>query len=375
MQTYLAVMEPKNPYTFSTDQKSKYAESKDSPTGKESYYIESYQIPEQTTVWGMLRLLILEQANLAHSSFTYTDYESIKIKQLIGEESFRFTSEKEQDFGALKWISPVFLCEYDNKDNIQYIVKNPMCNNGENGFSPLKMKQTVGTTDFGSISIPTDFDAKSGVAGGYVNLASKKIYSDDDLFQEIVQAGNRKNEAGKLKKKDNDAFFRKIKYILKNDEGCNRGFAFFVCVENIELFDDIVTIGAGKNVFSIRFIEKEADIEEQLKNWGRSCSDRWGYALSDIVVQQVPEYKDFSIVGMRSMRNITTKNYSEKSSYHERFKRSSERTIMIQRGSVFYNNRFNVAENKNLEKLGYNQIIEIGGKLNESSYDKDAVSY
>lgn len=367
MGTYLAIMTPEAPYTFSTDQKSKYANAKDGSTGKESYYITSNLFPEQTTLWGMMRLLLLEQAGKVKSDFNYDGDELEKIRNLIGEESFKFESPKEQDFGKLKSISPVFLCETDKNGNIQYIVKNPMCNTSKECFEALAMEKTDVCTDFGTISMPVKFDAKEGAAGGYVNLHANKCYSDDDLFISIVQAGNQKNENGKLKKKDrNDgAFFRRVRYMLKNEGTTVRSFGFFVDVEDdVKLSSDLVTVGAGKNVFSIRFEKKEKgeDLTEQLKEWGKTEKNRWGYALSDIVVRGLPEYTDFAIVSMRTMRNLETKSYREKHSYHERFSRRKDRILLIERGSVFFGDSFKPAEDKNLEKLGYNQIIPIGGE-------------
>ena len=365
MGTYLAIMTPEAPYTFSTDQKSKYANAKDGSTGKESYYITSNLFPEQTTLWGMMRLLLLEQAGKVKSDFNYDGDELEKIRNLIGEESFKFESPKEQDFGKLKSISPVFLCETDKNGNIQYIVKNPMCNTSKECFEALAMEKTDVCTDFGTISMPEKFDAKEGAAGGYVNLHTKKFYDNDGLFISVVQAGNQKNENGKLKKKDrNDgAFFRRVRYMLKNEGSTVRSFAFFVEVaDDVKLSSDLVTVGAGKNVFSIRFIENAEDLTEQLKKWGKTEKNRWGYALSDIVVRGLPEYKDFAIVSMRTMRNLETKSYKEHHSYHERFSRRKYRVLLIERGSVFFGDSFKPAEDKNLEKLGYNQIIEIGGE-------------
>ncbi|ORU00266.1 CRISPR-associated RAMP Cmr3 [Anaerovibrio sp. JC8] len=368
MKTYLAIMNPENPYTFSTDQKSRYDDTGETPTGKESYYIESKKFPEQTSIWGMLRLLMLEQAGLLHSNFDYSEQESESIKELIGAESFDFSSKGEQDFGKLLSISPVFLCEYGDNGEVQYIVKNPKCNICKKGFSGLSMKEICGETDYGTIHLPDKYEGKTGPAEGYINLTTHKCYSDDDLFKRVVQTGNRKNKNGNLidKAQKSKAFFRRSEYVLKKGERSNRCFAFFVKTNDVILRDDIVTVGAGKNIFSIRFVEKEEDLEGLVRKLGDNSSQVWGYALSDIVLQEVPKYDDFVMVDMRFVRNIITKAYKDKLSYHSRFSRTPERTVLIQRGSVFYNNCFKISDDeagksKNLKKLGYNKIIVIGG--------------
>lgn len=379
MGTFLALMQPEEPYTFSNDQKSKY-DNDEERTGKESYYIDSNVLPEQTTIWGMMRLLLLERMNKLKSNFNYSDDDLKEIHDLIGKESFDFHSEEKQDFGKLKSISPVFLCEYKDIKSIQYIVKNPSCNKAKAGFVPYKMEKTDIMTEYGSVALPLeDYKSKKGPSGGYINLETLKVYEENDFFVKYVQAGNKKNKDGKIMTKEDDdgSFFRRTKYCIKNIEGVNRAIAFFVEVDDIDLEDKIpskeagkaditskklVTLGAGKNVFSIQFIRRDNDLIERVKALGQGRTSRWGYALSDIVLSEVPQYKKFSIVSMRSVRNLKTVSYKKDHKSKTRFERTGDKIMLINRGSVFYEDNFILKEKEQLEMLGYNKIVSIGGK-------------
>ena len=97
--SYLAILKPREPYTFSTDQKSPFMKEGEVATGKESYFIESNIMPEQTTIWGMMRLLLIEQSNLMKSDYNYEEKDIQEIHKMVGAESFSFDAE--QTFGQL----------------------------------------------------------------------------------------------------------------------------------------------------------------------------------------------------------------------------------------------------------------------------------
>ena len=119
---YLVKMTPIEPYAFGTDQTFQYHGVE--ATGKETYFVRSNQVPEQTTILGMLRYIVLEMEGLLNSDFHYTAEEREKMNSCIGRESFRFLQKEKQDFGMIHEISPVFLM--DSKNHIY--IKNPYHN-------------------------------------------------------------------------------------------------------------------------------------------------------------------------------------------------------------------------------------------------------
>ncbi len=357
----LVKMIPLEPYAFGTDQKFRYPGEQS--TGKESYFVRSRTVPEQTTIFGMLRFLVLKQKGLLHSNFKYSKEEQQKISQWIGAKSFQFGKEK-QDFGSIHRISPVFLMDADGN----YLVKNPFHNTQEKqGYRPMVLSDQEIETSFGKIRLPEleEYHAKTGHATGYYNLNSGMIHRE--LFTSILLPGNRKNN----KTSDNDCFFKKEYYLLK------KGYCFAVFVEADECFQtDTVSIGMGGSTFLVSSeTGRKDDLEEYVKKAfvGNTDTDSeqdiWIYALSDLVVQNQPmnhRYETFCIVEQKQMRNLTT-NYNEKV-WLRKLALSGYQKNMIQSGSVFYKSCNLDLEGENERQIGYNRVVEIGGSFCGSNY-------
>ena len=118
MTTYLVKMTPLEPYAFGTDMKAAYPN--EAKTGKESYIIKSNLLPEQTTILGMLRCLVLQHEGVFHADMKYSDEEREKMSSLIGTRSFDFSyrRDKPQQFGIIRKISPVFVIKQSKKKKL-----------------------------------------------------------------------------------------------------------------------------------------------------------------------------------------------------------------------------------------------------------------
>ncbi len=349
---------PMEPYAFGTDQKFQYPGEKS--TGKESYFVKSRAVPEQTTILGMLRFLLLKQKGLLHSNFQYNKVEREQMSQYIGPESFRFGKEK-QEFGCIHKISPVFLM--DKKGS--YYVKNPFHNTEkESGYKPIIMSEKLVETSFGEIRLPEkdEFRAKDGHASGYYNLSDGSIHKK--LFRSMIVPGNRKNN----KRSDDDCFFRRELFILE------KGYCFAVFVDTDEAFQaDTVSMGMGGCTFLVSGeTDREDDLEERVKEaFAGDSEDVWMYALSDLVVQSQPRqldfernkiqevYQTFCIVEQKQMRNLETKYYEEKRL--QKLKRRKSQLNMIESGSVFFQNCGLNLYNENGMQIGYNRMVRLGG--------------
>ena len=66
---YLVKMTPLEPYCFGTDQSAPYIGAENG--GKGTYFIRSKALPEQTTLLGTLRCMILESQGLLKENFDY----------------------------------------------------------------------------------------------------------------------------------------------------------------------------------------------------------------------------------------------------------------------------------------------------------------
>lgn len=355
---YLMTMEPLEPYTFGTDHSFRYAGEK--PTGRESYFVMSATIPEQTTILGMLRYLLLKDSGLLKGDFSYTGDDKERMKELIGEKSFSFVAS-DQNFGIIDSISPLFIVNTNN----EWLVRCPFCVKADGTF--MKMSAEKYSTAFGEIHFPeaNEYNAKEGyVYEDYYNLDTGRLYSSDNkkpLFTRKMYTGNNKNdEYGRLKAKiDHDeGFFRIEKVSLR------KGYRFACIIElesrlNGESY--ICRMGRGKAAFRVdldELDENARNIDEAVSGAGFDSSGRWYYCLSDVFLNEKVHYSDFAIVNTKETRNLETR-LSEKGI--RRLRKSEMLFTMIAQGSVFYLEN-PIPDNRELKKIGYNHIIEIGGK-------------
>lgn len=340
---YLVKMTPIEPYSFGGDQNFKYKD--EALTGKESYFVRSKELPEQTTVLGMLRYLILQNQGLLKTSFSYDTQEKGKMDVCIGPASFAYSKKDEQDFGFIKSISPVFITNEER----HIIVKNPFHNKADKGYDPMKMGEET-ETSYGKISLPAkgEYDAKRGHAYGYINLSTGAI--EEDLFKTENTVGNRKSENPK---EDSDGFFKREMKVLKE------GYSFAVYVEADKLPEkSIVYMGKKKSAFFVETAEGKSNQLEKTVSEYFSTGDTWYYALSDIVLQKPMHFNQFSIVEEKYQRNLETIHENGRA----RRRKSEVRYHLIESGSVFYMDEPTFDEHKNAEQIGYNKVVKLGGK-------------
>lgn len=342
---YMVKMTPLEQYAFGNDQGFEYPGEK--KTGKESYLVRSREIPEQTTILGLLRYLVLQHQKLLKTDFHYTREEHDRMKQYIGGESFSFASEKEQDFGYIHEISPVFLIN----DKEEILIRNPYHNRAQSGYTPIQMEEVTTDTSVGEIVLPKlgEYSAKDGYASGYYNLTSGEI--EDDLFQTQLVSGNRKNTPND----SDDGYFKRELKLLK------KGYSFAVFADVDKLPRDAVGyMGKKKCAFAIETKEVyDINLVGMVKECFKKSEEIWYYALSDIVIDENVSYNNFCIVEEKYQRNLETV-YCE-DSYLKKLKKSEIRYNLIQSGSVFYKKCPIKLNNRNCEQIGYNKIVQLGG--------------
>ena len=72
----------------------------------EDYFVRSLKYPQQTTLLGMLRYILLLQNDLLDEKGKVKDYK--KANNLIGTDSFD-PNEQGQSFGVIQNLSPIFI--------------------------------------------------------------------------------------------------------------------------------------------------------------------------------------------------------------------------------------------------------------------------
>jgi CRISPR-associated protein Cmr3 len=375
---YVATITPLEPYTFGTEQGSKYNSKDVLETGKESYIMETSFMPEQTTILGTLRYIVLANKGLLRSDYNYADDKS-EINAAIGSESFSFFHPDRQ-FGVIKSISPVYIvakstCSEDKKTYIP----NPFCNKrglklsdkeseerkktNKNGFVPIKMSDDEVLTTHGKrMSFPDgkkEYDAKEGHGTGFIELSTRDIKMEDELFAKNVIVGNRADSRNQDNK---DGFFKReivsFNHESENEDNVKYSFAVEIEAEENSFPNKIVAyMGKKRSAFLFEFDEaKEAAIDTKVENALQTDDSRWYYALSDLYLENY-EAEQFAIVEKKKIRNLET-NLSE-SSYVKRRKKSERRITLIKAGSVFRQDITDIAVGYKV--AGYNHIIKIGG--------------
>lgn len=356
---YLVTMTPLEPYAFGTDRNFKF-EGVDQEKEKGTYFILSNEMPEQTTILGMLRYLMISgEKELLWPNYNPEESKE-KLKEYIGLKSFSFQSKEVQDFGYIKEVSPVFL--KDEKGD--YYIKNPFHNKAEKGYTPMRLSEDRIKTSAGEIFLPLEgeYNAKNGYGSGYYNLSDGTI--THDMFRSVIVTGNRKNDG---KGNDKEGFFKRELKILKEKVS----FAVYVEAEEGKLpldKDKIVYMGQKKSAFKVKIekVEDVAGIQKKVEEHFKGKEGKWYYALSDLIPEEDIRYETFCIVEEKQHRNLET--IAGEKGYKERLKKSEVRYNMLQSGSVFFNEIPSALRNtasesyKNCKKIGYNHIVQLGGE-------------
>ncbi|MBQ6207967.1 MAG: hypothetical protein IJK52_12905 [Oscillospiraceae bacterium] len=359
---YLITFRPLEPYTFGTDRTFDYPSEE--KTGKESYFVLSGTVPAQTTVLGALRYLVLKRKGLLRTDFHYPDL--AEVRAAVGPESFRFDAGTPQSFGAIHSVSPLFLWRGGH-----ILIRNPFHNRAESeDYRPMRLSAKAVWTSCGEIRLPDagEYDAKRGYADGYIEIESKAIYRD--LFQSVTLPGNRKTTDA-----DQRAYYRRQMMTLQSD--CR--FAVYVAADADALPpDSVVYMGQKRAAFRVTaeplteeisgtVTDKKAFgtaaeiLETQVRKAFADGSELWLYALSPLRVPADTVFDAFCMVEETSQRNLTT-NYAAEQAVHK-LKRSAVRYNLIQAGSVFYGERPAIPADENCRNIGYNSVVQLGGKL------------
>lgn len=199
MTDYLVTFRPLGDYSFGSDRrfsfvgKNNYSEDEYAP-----YFIRTNRVPEQSTVFGMIRYLILFSNGIKlKQDFQYDGNTRNDIEALIGVKSFSLNGGV-QDFGKLEKISPIFLRKIC-KNSEEIVIPNPFNNKqGREGiaqFEPMILEEEITLpTSFGEIALPKskEYNPKEGHGDGYYNINTGHLEAIEDIFRTKVVTGVRR---------------------------------------------------------------------------------------------------------------------------------------------------------------------------------------
>jgi len=359
MTKYLIELTPVDMFFFGTENRYRPLKHKGAPKFEADYFQRSAKFPQQTTVLGALRYLILQENGQIPIS------NKGKANNLIGPSGFQINNGNKLKYGAIQYLGPVYL----RNGNDFYMPAPKNLFNGENGEyiwgKPEKI-DNVRTNQPGTFLYFKDYTEKKGIADDVLvnikDMDTDKTLKYDDVFVEVEKVGiNIKQEE--------DAYYKQISYKFKPEQKLS-----FVLMakwdETIWKPDKdkkyLLPIGAEKQMFTVRFKKYNDELQPVFSK--NNSTFPHIILLSDANIEQ--NTADFSIVSQKSFRFLksnvqNTNNYSRWNSSGAISR--SERYNLFERGSVFYfldNDKMNDFINKQLKtkqefcQIGYNHYIK-----------------
>lgn len=354
MSKYQITLTPVDKFFFGGDMTFKVGNQKEDFNERySSYIIQSQLFPQQTSLLGMLRFLILRNAG----EEVFKDGKIIdkaKAKQLIGGKSFSVNEDHaKNDFGAIKRLSHVRIREK----------KNGQINDLE--FKPLYDKSltwgnsTLGIYNFMDIHIPSmeDYKAKEPLEAYLTD--SKKL---KEHFVEDRRMGIDRNiKSGKT---EEDALYKQISYRFNNKDSKQYCFVFEAEIDDaiaVEKYSgQMVSIGGDNSQFIIGIS----------RNFKECCTappmGNAVYALSPIFLErEEAELAAFAITSLLPFRFLISEMEKAKS-YHilSNDLERSKKYELYAPGSIFYFDDDakkdelikKIEAKKDFRQIGYNEF-------------------
>lgn len=362
--------------------------------------VKSKEFPQQTSILGMIRKEILNLHGCLKEKWDYSDEEKKNINQLIGEKSFN-VNEKNQKFGIINKISPVFVIE-ETKGSDKFLIKVPKDHNVNGSkYTPFRFNDDNGNclkvkTNFADeIYLPIDFEAKKGLSEDFIDTETGDIVGKEKVFIKDCSIGIKLD---KNHKTDHNSLFRLEKYKFKYDNKYGRNdkcFAFILDVDEKEqekTFENhkntVILGGEGSYFFisfekvdfniedKISFIDKgkiDFDIKEKIQEDNKDKIKDTNYIYKIILLSDTYISKDiyaenctYSISTKVDFKNLKSEKYSQlknqKKPYYKRFEESNKYSL-LEKGSVLFATEDNYSKlieninNSKFQKIGYNIFI------------------
>ena len=342
MSRYLMTLTPQEPYFFGNEKTFRYPGAKSSGRGNR-YYIKSEQTPAQTTWIGALRYLLLP----IKKQFGQYSADDIEVNaKAVGPKSFEYGGENE--FGAIRSISPMFLLRNDQEP----LVVTPFDHvNGKEFYTAFADYVEISE---GARCYPVQYNAKDGVSHSYMSLDSGKIYSASELFTVETRIGI--NRSAK-----EEGFFKKDYVNLAK----GYSFASYVTLEDgVTPQDSLIYLGQGKSLFMARFVSVEGDpYGDMTAKLAALLYTDVVYCMSDAFLPNPADAKQsddgiyagtkFAVTDLREYRAYTTNE--------GKIRKASILYHLIRAGSIFVpksEDFVDAFQDGSVQIIGYNEIIQ-----------------
>lgn len=363
MSKYLVKLTPLGKFFFGGDMSFKSGREQEDENYV-SYIIHSSTMPQQTSLLGMLRFLLLSSNE---ELFNKAEQHIIKgkegdVNKLIGPCSFSVDSEvhASKDLGCIKSLGPCFLYNKDEKKAYYPSAKDQGL---EVSFAEVIQAHINGVVmDIPEIKVKDNqayYSGKDYLENSYITADGSSVIRESKLFIRDSRIGIDKDYEGKVK---NAAFYKQISYRL-DEKYC---FTFEVEVDDrIDLAKApyqhaLVKVGADASYFLF-------EAEKFEGGWtyptGKDNEHRV-VLLSDTCLPNKPLAVRYAITQIRPFRCLTTVNSIDPKKYNVRYQSfRSGRLDLFQAGSVFFfrdkaeRDKFckSIDEMQEFKQIGYNK--------------------
>lgn len=373
MTEYRIELKPIEPYYFGGEN------SMDSNNNKVlKYLMKSRELPQQTTLLGMLRKELLKVEGYYKDDYAefleyYSDNKN-DIDKLIGRCNFNGELNDMQSFGIIKKISPIIICDNDN-NYFMPAPKNYYRVEDTHNYKSYELEEfnsEGNSSRLGSLYNLKNYDSKIGLIKDYIQISyhsdiktfkhTDKLIKKDSVFEVVERVGITKGKNGKTQ---DEAYYKRKSYLLKE----NRSFVFFADLE-LDDFEreSFVNLGGNQSMFKLKItkatmdnlfqkIVKPLSSEKHLTIIGETYLD-----IEKILNVEI-EHSNKNILKFGIIETIDFRSIKiRKENKNIRFKKQEKKLKLIDRGSILYTNSKSelgseIDNYKNFKQLGYNYYI------------------
>ncbi|WP_339904723.1 type III-B CRISPR module-associated Cmr3 family protein [uncultured Cyclobacterium sp.] len=301
---------------------------------KRNYLAFSNAYPQQTSLFGLLRYLLLENNGLLP-----LESHREEANKLIGAASFNSSKPGEvQNFGLIENISPLFM----QNENVMFRFVhglNKMKVNFENGGDSLT--QILSSNSYPQIQ---DYDPKKYYPDYIENAKGDLIHYHHCVFKENEQIGILKNSP-------KEGFFKQNYRSLA--EGFS--FVFYASLKNddisFKLQDSLVFFGGEQKMFQVRVIKDPKDFPNQL--YGAPESNKTTLLSDAYIPESAMHHCNFALAEIQEFRTVIFQPNGH------RYFRKSQKINLLKRGSILFSSDKNklhsiLDQYPNYSQLGFN---------------------
>jgi CRISPR-associated protein Cmr3 len=343
---------------------------------RKPYYLETTEYPQQTSILGLLRYIILLKEGKLGTDIS-TDTEA--INKLIGSDSF--PGNPKTGYGKIKSLSPVFIVD---SNNTAYFAR-PLDWQYRFVKKDIGCKVSYGTQTSTLAFMPSleDYKAKDRIEPYLISSENESIplwfnkETGKGVLRKNAKAGNQKKPDRFLDKSATDS----EKAEAKNEAYYKQEFLYmerpysYACVAEIDMggmeeFKTVLPFGGERSSFAISFeLLKDATSVDQYYFDLQPQNDHLRIELlSDAYVEQcILNFACFAVCDIIGFRNLTTKtttgNYSRisKDKDHNCADLSNQLQL-LKRGSVLFFDSVELLlqaeeklKNNTFSTIGYNK--------------------